>query len=192
MKSHSITSTVQKTVLAILLIPLVSNFKLAINEESHQFLVTDLGPEDLVHGLPWLRHENPVIDWKGGKMKIDPPTTEDSAPRVKLIAANRVQCWKWWRTKVLDNPFEQLWCAAKYTYSAELAEKADRDKQKHTFEEIVSKDYQQYAKVFSKVKSEHLPEHKPYDHAINLKPETPKMLQSKIYPMPMNEQAELD
>jgi hypothetical protein len=40
--------------------------------------------------------------------------------------------------------------------------------------------------------SECLPEHKPYDHAIELKPEMPKMIHSKVYPMPVNEQGELD
>jgi hypothetical protein len=37
-----------------------------------------------------------------------------------------------------------------------------------------------------------LPEHKPYDHAIDLKPETPETIWSKVYPMPLNEQGELD
>ena len=34
--------------------------------------------------------------------------------------------------------------------------------------------------------------HKLYDHAIDLKPETPETIRSKVYPMPVNEQAELD
>jgi hypothetical protein len=84
---------------------------------------------------------------------------------------------------VLNNCSERLWCAAGYTYSAELAEKAGKEKQKRTFEEIVLKEYQQYGKVFSEVESEHLPEHKPYNHAIDLKLETLKTIGSKIYPM---------
>jgi len=42
------------------------------------------------------------------------------------------------------------------------------------------------------VESECLPEHKLYDYAIDLKLETSKTLRSKIYPMSMNEQTELD
>jgi hypothetical protein len=42
------------------------------------------------------------------------------------------------------------------------------------------------------MESEHLPEHKSYDHAIDLKPETPETIQSKVYLMPVNEQEELD
>jgi len=69
-----------------------------------------------------------------------------------------------------------LWCAADYTYSAKLAEQAGRDKRKWTFEEIIPADYRQYAKVFSEVESERLPERRSCNHAINLKPETPKTL----------------
>ena len=46
--------------------------------------------------------------------------------------------------------------------------------------------------MFSESESERLPEHKPYDHAIDLKPETPETIRLKVYPMPVNEQDELD
>jgi hypothetical protein len=46
---------------------------------------------------------------------------------------------------------ERLWCAAGYTYSAELAEKAGREKRKWTFKEIVPEEYWSYAKVFLEV-----------------------------------------
>jgi hypothetical protein len=93
---------------------------------------------------------------------------------------------------VLEDPTERLWCAAGYTYSTELAEKAGEDKRKRTFEEIVPREFQRYAKVFSEAESERLPEHKSYDHAIDLKPETPETIRSKVYPMLVNEQEELD
>jgi hypothetical protein len=161
-------------------------------EECRQFLVTELGPEDVVLGLPWLRSANPKIDWAEGKMRVNSTTEGKGHPRVEPIAANRVQRRRWWKTKVLDDPSERLWCAAGYTYSTELAEKADRGKRKRTFEEIVPSEYRRYAKVFSEVESERLPERKPYDHAIDLKPETPETIRSKVYPMPINEQEELD
>ena len=46
--------------------------------------------------------------------------------------------------------------------------------------------------MFSETESERLPEHKSYDHAIDLKPDTPETIHSKVYPMPVNEQDELD
>ena len=144
-------------------------------EEWRVFWVTELGPEDVVLGLPWLRSANPTVDWAKGKLKVDSALAKDDA-KVEQVAANRFQRRRWWRTKVLDDPSERLWCAAGYTYSAELAEQAGKEKRKRTFEEIVPAEYRQYAKVFSEVESERLPEHKSYDHAIDLKPETPETI----------------
>ena len=43
-------------------------------------------------------------------------------------------------------------------------------------------EYYDFLKVFSEKSSERLPEHKPWDHVINLKPDfVPKL--SKIYPL---------
>uniref|UniRef100_A0A0W0GF89 Putative retrotransposon n=1 Tax=Moniliophthora roreri TaxID=221103 RepID=A0A0W0GF89_MONRR len=35
-----------------------------------ELLVTDLGPEEVILGLPWLRKVNPDIDWRAGLMNI--------------------------------------------------------------------------------------------------------------------------
>ena len=63
---------------------------------------------------------------------------------------------------------------------------------KKTFEEMVPSPYQRHFKVFSEKESEQLPEHKPWDHAIDLKPDAPETIRTKIYPMSVNEQEELD
>ena len=34
------------------------------------FTVTDIGPEDVIIGIDWLRYHNPEIDWFNGKMKM--------------------------------------------------------------------------------------------------------------------------
>jgi hypothetical protein len=166
-------------------------------EEWREFLVMELGPEDAILGLLWLRSTNPVIDLAEGTMKVenaptDPKVQPHKGGDVEQVAANRAQQRHWWRAEVLEDPSEWLWCTAGYTYSTELAEKAGKAKRKRTFEEIVPEEYRRYAKVFSETESEHLLEHKPYDHAINLKPKTPKTIRSKVYPMPVNEQEELD
>jgi hypothetical protein len=154
--------------------------------------VTDLGPEDLVLGLPWLRSINPDIDWSEGTMKVPSQKGRSEPGRIEHVNANRVQRRHWWRKGVLKDSSERLWCVAGYTYSTELAEKAKKPKDKKMFEDIVPEEYRGYAKVFSELKSERLPEHKPYDHTIKLKPETPETLRLKVYPMPVNEQDELD
>ena len=58
-------------------------------------------------------------------------------------------------------------------------------------EKIVPERYHQNLRVFSKDASERLPEHGPYDHAIELVPEA-KMFHSRVYPLSPNEQVELD
>ena len=35
-----------------------------------EFLVTDLGNEDVILELPWLRWVNPNIDWKEGRIQV--------------------------------------------------------------------------------------------------------------------------
>ena len=57
---------------------------------------------------------------------------------------------------------------------------------------MVPEQYRDYAKVFAEVDSQRLPDHRPWDHSIDLKPDAPEMIRSKVNPMPVNEQAELD
>ena len=39
-------------------------------EMNTRFLVTDIGKETMILGLPWLKQYNPVIDWDKGTMDI--------------------------------------------------------------------------------------------------------------------------
>ena len=52
--------------------------------------------------------------------------------------------------------------------------------------------YCEFKKVLLKEESEQLPEHQSWDHAIDLVPRAPPNLKTKIYPMSLNKQAELD
>jgi hypothetical protein len=53
------------------------------------FLVTDLSPEDIILGLPWLKKVNPTIDWDSGEMEI-PNSPEQFTPSPPhLLEANR-------------------------------------------------------------------------------------------------------
>jgi hypothetical protein len=58
--------------------------------------------------------------------------------------------------------------------------------------QIVPKEYHKYSKVFSEVDLHRLPQHHPWDHAIDLKPDALETLKSKIDPIPHNEQGALD
>ncbi|KAI5116705.1 hypothetical protein M0805_009206 [Coniferiporia weirii] len=39
------------------------------------FLITSLGKEDVILGLPWLKRHNPAIDWTAGTISINKVTT---------------------------------------------------------------------------------------------------------------------
>ena len=45
------------------------------HEEWTDFLVTDLGGEDVILGLPWLRRVNPSIDWAKGWIRTPPKSS---------------------------------------------------------------------------------------------------------------------
>jgi hypothetical protein len=76
--------------------------------------------------------------------------------------------------------------------STELAAKANKAKDKKTFEQMVPKEYHKYSKVFSEVDSHCLPQHRPWDHAIDLKPDASETFKSKFYSIPHNKQEALD
>ena len=158
--------------------------------EKLEFLVTDLGPEDVILGLPWLKRVNPLIDWTTGEMEI-PSGSENEAP-FQQIQANRTERRQWVKSSIIEHATDQLWCMAGFTYSTKLAAEANQAKAQRTFEEMVPKEYHRHAKVFSEEESHRLPKHQPWDHTIDLKPDAPETLRSKVYPLPLNEQGELD
>src|SRR6202000_2849629 len=41
------------------------------HSEILRFLITDLGKDDLILGLPWLRKHNPSVDWEQGEILLD-------------------------------------------------------------------------------------------------------------------------
>ena len=50
-------------------------------DEWTDFLATNLGGEDTILGLPWLRKVNPHIDWQRGRIRIPPrPVTIEEIP----------------------------------------------------------------------------------------------------------------
>ncbi len=69
----------------------------------------------------------------------------------------------------------------KTTVASELAQLA-MDKTKRTYEEMVPKEYRKYQKIFSEEQSHRFPPKRPWDHAIDLLPEAPNMIDCKIYP----------
>lgn len=250
------------------------------------FLVTDLGGENVILGLPWLRKVNPYVNWTEGWLRtpvtspsrkatiqdipepqssfigattgtagplleethqalpasdarfelpsnefscptdwltddwwgcgyvpqkaiplppgpseprppppIDPsrvPLPDDDEPPLPFqVHGNRRARRAWLRAGRIEHISDQLWCAAGYTYSQQIAEEANRAKPVRTFEEMVPPQYRKHSHIFSEKESERLPEHQPWDHAIDLTNDAPATVRTKVYPMSPNEQQEL-
>ena len=111
---------------------------------------------------------------------------------VTKITANRMERCRLLAERVLDTSQDEVYCLASFTYSQQIAEKAIAAKGKKTFEEMVPAQYQDFAKVFSEEESQRLPDHQPWDHAIDLEPDAVEHWKIKSYPMSPAEQEELD
>jgi hypothetical protein len=164
-------------------------------EENHNFYVTQITPERVILGLPWLRHHNPSINWQTGTMHLSASqevTPEPLEVEVMNIRVNRMECCLLLKEKVVNTIQDEVFCMAGFTYSQKITEKANIAKGKKTFEEMVPAPYRDFAKVFSEEESQHLPEHQPWDHTIDLEPDAVMRWKIKSYPMLPNEQEELD
>jgi hypothetical protein len=109
-----------------------------------------------------------------------------------LLKANCLERQAWIKAGLITDASNEIWVCAGYILSTKLAMKASEGKVKKTFEELVPKEYRCHAKVFLETESHRLPKHQPWDHTIDLKPNAPETLKTKVYPMPINEQKTLD
>lgn len=80
------------------------------HDKEWDFLVTDLGPENMILGLPWLREVNPQIDWKEGVLDVE------AAQRLQRVDANRKSRRAWVRSGLVEEG-DELWLCAGYTFS---------------------------------------------------------------------------
>ena len=105
-------------------------------EEWQEFLVTELGPENVVLGLPWLRSTNPVIDWAKNIIKvknapIDSKVRPHKGGNIEQIVVNRMQwCW-WWREKVLEDPWNGFGVQQAILISLNLQKRLARPNEKN-------------------------------------------------------------
>jgi hypothetical protein len=180
------------------------------------FHITNIGREDAILGIDWLRHYNPQVNWKldsisflrcgacreqaaalpeiksnsvePGPTPVTPGDTTE-APFYQINANQRAQS-AWWAEGLLTSQTDELWAATGFTYSQAIAKEASRAK--GALKGSVPEEYREFSKVFSEQESKQLPEHKLYNHWIDLKPNAPETLHAKVYPMLVNEQAELD
>ena len=123
----------------------------------------------MILGYPFLIITNPELDWKKGTMKGTVVTSMHNAHKWKVLS--------------------QIW---KTTTLTQLAIKEAEKKPQQTWDQIVPKQYHHFKKVFSQEESKQPPRPKPWDHAIDLKPDVPTSFDCKIYPLALKEQEALE
>ncbi|ESK80931.1 hypothetical protein Moror_15876 [Moniliophthora roreri MCA 2997] len=148
-------------------------FQIAGKEFKEHFMISGIGDEGIILGLPWLRHHNPAIDWQTGEIQFQP--------------RRRIQIKRF--TGVLDTFEPEILIGAKTTASQEMAHQHHTVKKE--IEELVLDYLLGYKDRFEKGKAERFPPSRSYDHAIDLKPDfVPR--NCKLYPLSPMEQQEQD
>ena len=175
-----------------------------------RLLVTSLGKESMILGFPWLQHTNPKIDWKSGRMDIPRPRTSIEEVVDEEVAIDSLrEKLPMDHPRILEDPedisfvinyiggqLEFSWDDEQETWiqahvATELAQKAGKDNSPKTLEEQLPDIYSAYQKVFEKKASDRLPQHQPWDHEIDLKPDF-QPRPGKVYPLAHHEREEMD
>ncbi len=135
-----------------------------------QFLITNIGNEDIILGYPWMAAFEPQFSWKNGvinekTLPIILQSVNPSIPGKGPITA---------RMKGSEDD-----CHLRATTSTELAIKA----QQYTQKVEVPKEYHQFVKLFSEEESKRYPPKRAWDHAIEFKKDAPEAVDCKVYPM---------
>lgn len=192
------------------------------HSETFTCAVTNTGRSPLVIGFDWLHKHNPSINWRTGKISFDrcPPScyhrafpladpddhrTSTSAPTtLSLEEGDRL-----WVTKVYPDamptyvtgqttkPSHATKSSSPHSWHTELrtmlSVKQDCPSKPGapTPSRIPPHYLSDFGQVFEKTEFDCLPERRKWDHAIKLKPGV-EPFNSKIYPLSLTEQAELD
>ena len=146
-----------------------------IHRDIH-FLVTNIGHEDMVFGYPWLSTFEPQFNWTHAiihekALPIILQSVNPQLPGKDLIIAKA-------NTQEEYTQFLQE-TTIKATTATDLAIAA----QQYQSKAMVPKEYQKYAKVFSKEESKQYPPKRVWDHAIEFKEGAPDTVDCKVYPL---------
>ncbi|ESK81639.1 hypothetical protein Moror_3253 [Moniliophthora roreri MCA 2997] len=136
-------------------------------------MISGIGDEDMILGLPWLRYHNPTIDWETGEMQF-PPRRKIQIKRFR---------------GVLDNLEPEVLIGAKITASQEMAHQQQTVKK--DIDELIPSYLLGYRDRFEKGKAERFPPSQTYDHMIDLKLDF-VLRNCKLYLLSPAEQAEQD
>ncbi len=185
-----------------------------------RFLLTNLGRDEVILGYPWLTAFEPIIHWKDatldkqyqpiiissinpGETQVSSAITEDEwatmnedPEEVPYLAIRRIRSCAREPEEVGQEASSEMESKKvtlrRTTVASELAQLAEQNKRKRTYEEMVPEEYRKYQKIFNEEQSHRFPPKRPWDHAIDLLPEAPNTIDCKIYPTTQSEKEALN
>ncbi len=136
-----------------------------------RFFLTQLGKHKAILGYPWFAVVQPKVDWRRGwidhtQLPIVLKAPDTAKARFTLQTINKPRAIKIERI---------LLCKATIGTTQEV------DKTK------IPQEYVKHSKVFSKEKSQQLPKHTIWDHAIELLPGAPSTMPGHLLPLNQKE-----
>ena len=142
-----------------------------------RFLVTDIGNEDILLGYPWLATFEPKFGWKDTIIKTStlPIVLSSMYPTDSQTIIARLQTQE--EKETIIRELEET--TTIHGMATELAIQAGEGKKKVEIPAV----YDKFKQLFSEEVSQRFPPSRPWDHAIELKPDVPDAIPCKVYPM---------
>ena len=186
------------------------------HKSNNHMLVTDLGNKDMIIGMTFLRKHNPEIDWAAGEWRFTrcPDSCSHRARKISRISHDEIDALEMKRWEPWDDPLDYLgedcpenpyisWLDKSQpeelevveiiaAMSAKDVEVFDDEDSGENWKSLVPEHLWEFGDVFSKKKSERMPTHKPYDHAIEFEENASLPKPAKLYPMSPMERNSLD
>jgi hypothetical protein len=142
-----------------------------------QFFLSDLGEHKAILGYPWFAAVQLNIDWKRGWI-------DHTQLPIVLQALNTQKATFMPRTQNVPHAkLEVKYFIERVTIHPKQLRQQEKEK--------LPEEYWQHRKVFSKEKSQWLPRHIVWDHAIELLPNAPNTLLAHLLPLNRMEQEEM-
>jgi hypothetical protein len=172
--------------------PITEYVELQLDVKGHRerfiFVVASLKTHALFIGYDWLKHYNPDVDWIVKALDFNRcPKTCSAIHHPEIEPEDRVFA-------INTNTYcaeRELWIRASSNIATELAIAHEQTKTKKSWQESVPIHYHDFDFIFTKDSFDTLPDRRPWDHAIELIPNS-QPVDCKVYPLAPSEQKELD
>src|SRR6266403_523677 len=157
-------------------------------EEKMRFLITDLGIEDVILGYPWLSTFEPQFSWKDGAIDTTLlPVVIRSLDWHTLMLRPTIQATRIGRTVTEEAKKKIVNILTGESQISSIATDLAIKAEQYTEKVKVPEKYQRHHHVFSEEAAQRFPPKRPWDHAIDLKPDTPNVIDCKVYPLTQEE-----